>query len=57
VASEGGRRLTDPGEGKAANLRDGFQSIQPSEPRVRVGHEVIVVDRPSAAHILEIRRP
>ena len=54
VVSEGGPLLVDPGKGKAANLWDRFQSIQPNDPKVRVEHEVIVADRPSAAHILEI---
>jgi nucleotide-binding universal stress UspA family protein len=54
VVSEGGRLLADPGQGKAANLWDRFHSIQPADPKVRVGHEVIVADRPGPAHILGI---
>jgi universal stress protein A len=54
VVSEGGRLLADPGKGKAANLWDRFQSIQPNDPKIRVEHEVIVAERPSATHILEI---
>ncbi len=54
VVSEGGRLLADSGKGKATNLWDRFQSIQPTDPKVRVEHEVIVTDRPGAAHILEI---
>jgi nucleotide-binding universal stress UspA family protein len=52
VASEGGRLLTKPGKGDTANLWDRFQHLQPADPNVRVGHEVIVADRPSAADIL-----
>src|SRR5256886_8914320 len=54
VVSEGGQLLTDPRKGKAANLWDHFQSIVPNDPKVRVEHEVIIADRPGAAHILEI---
>src|SRR3954447_19470475 len=54
VAVEGGPFLIDPGEGKTENLWDRFASIQPADPKVRVEHEVIVADRPGAAHILEI---
>ena len=54
VVSEGGRFLLDPGNAEATNLWDRFQSIQSPDPKVRVQHEVIVDDRPSAAHILEI---
>jgi universal stress protein A len=52
VVSEGGRLLAEPGEGEAANLWDRFRNIQPADPRVRVEHQVIVADRPSAGHIL-----
>jgi hypothetical protein len=51
---EGGRFLADPGNGEAENLWKRFPSIQPTDPKVHVEHEVIVADRPSAAHILEI---
>lgn len=54
VASEGGRFIDDPAEGEAVNLWDRFQSIQPADPKVRVEHQVIVTDQPSAGHILEI---
>jgi nucleotide-binding universal stress UspA family protein len=54
VVSEGGRLLTNPSKGEAVNLWDRFYSIQPNDPKVRVEHEVIVADRPSAAHVLEI---
>src|SRR5947209_10549975 len=54
VVSEGGRFLADPGKGTAANLWDRFHSLQPNDPNVRVEHEVIVADRPSANHVLEI---
>jgi nucleotide-binding universal stress UspA family protein len=54
VVSEGGRLLAEPGKGEAVNLWDRFQHIQPADPKVRVEHEVIVADRPSAGHILDI---
>src|SRR5438046_8837861 len=54
VMSEGGPLLTDPAKGAAANLWDRFQNTQPTDPRVRVKHEVIVADRPGARHIVEI---
>ncbi len=54
VVSEGGRFLADPGQGTGANLWDRFHQTQANDPKVRVGHEVIVADRPGATHILEI---
>jgi nucleotide-binding universal stress UspA family protein len=54
VVSEGGRLLAGPGKGEAANLWDRFQHLQPADPKVRVEHEVIVADRPSAGDILDM---
>jgi universal stress protein A len=54
VVSEGGRLLTDPRKATSTNLWDRFQNIVPSDPKVRVEHEVIVAARPGAAHVLEI---
>ena len=54
VVSEEGRLLTDPASGNAMNQWDRFQNIQPNDSKVRVVHEVIVTDRPSAPHILQI---
>jgi nucleotide-binding universal stress UspA family protein len=54
VVSEGGPLLAKTGKGEAANLWDRFQHTQPTDPRVRVAHEVIVADKPSARHILDI---
>lgn len=54
VVTEGGRFLTNPATGDAVNLWDRFQTIQPNDSTVRVEHEVIVADRPSARNILEI---
>lgn len=54
VVSEGGRFLADPGKGKEANLWDRFHPIQANDTKVRVEHQVIVANRPSATHILEI---
>jgi len=54
VVSEGGRFLANPGQGEAGNLWDRFHGIQLADPKVRVDHEVIVADRASASHILEL---
>jgi nucleotide-binding universal stress UspA family protein len=54
VVSEGGRLLTDPTKGKAANLWDRFQSLVANDSKVRISHEVIIADRPGANHVLEI---
>jgi nucleotide-binding universal stress UspA family protein len=54
VVSEGGRLLAEPGKGEAVNLWDRFQGIQPADPNVRVEHEVIVADKPSAGEILDM---
>jgi nucleotide-binding universal stress UspA family protein len=54
VVLEGGRLLADPKDANATNLWDRFQRLQPSDPKVRVQHEVIVAKRSSVTHILEI---
>jgi nucleotide-binding universal stress UspA family protein len=54
VVSEDGRFLANPDQGEPVNLWDRFESIQPADPKVRVEHQVIVAERPSAEHILEI---
>jgi nucleotide-binding universal stress UspA family protein len=54
VVSEGGKLLANPGKGEAVNLWDRFQHLQPADPKVRVVHEVIVADRPSAGAILDM---
>lgn len=53
VVLEGGALLTEPGQ-PARNLWEHFQGIQSSDPKVRVQHRVIVADKPSAAHVLDI---
>jgi nucleotide-binding universal stress UspA family protein len=53
VVSEGGALLTEPGQ-ESMNLWDRFREMQSADPRVRVEHQVIVADRPGAAHVLEI---
>src|SRR5258707_3007615 len=45
VVSEGGKVLANMGKGEEANLWDRFQSIQPTDPKVRVEHQVIVAVR------------
>ena len=55
VALEGGPILASQGKSdEAANLWHRFQSIELADPKVRVMHEVIVADRPSAGQILDI---
>ena len=54
VVTEGGPIVAGPTSGEAANLWDRFQGTPPTDPGVRVGHEVIVADRPDASHILGI---
>ena len=53
VVSEGGRLLANPLKCEV-NLWDRFQGIQMTDPKVRVQHQVIVADQPSAIHILEM---
>ncbi len=54
VVSDDGRLLTDPRKGKTTNLWDRFQSLVAHDPKVRVGHEMIIADRAGAVHVLEI---
>jgi nucleotide-binding universal stress UspA family protein len=54
VVLEGGRLQSNPGKEEAVNLWDRFRSLQSTDAKVRVEHEVIVVDRPSAGHILDM---
>jgi nucleotide-binding universal stress UspA family protein len=54
VVTEGGTLLADPARGEPANLWDRFQHVRSLDPQVRVTHQVIVADRPSASHILDI---
>jgi len=54
VVLEGGPFLADPARSEATDLWDRFRSIQPSDSKVRVQHEMIVADHPSAKQILEI---
>jgi nucleotide-binding universal stress UspA family protein len=54
VALEGGPLLAGLANGEAANLWDRFHGTLPADPAIRVGHEVIVADKPGAGHILGI---
>jgi nucleotide-binding universal stress UspA family protein len=54
VVTEGGTLVADPGKKEGANLWDRFHNIHSVDPQVRVEHQVIVADRPSASHVLEI---
>jgi nucleotide-binding universal stress UspA family protein len=51
---EGGPVLSEPTNGDAGNLWDRFHGTLSADPGVRVGHEVIVSDRPGPDHILGI---
>ena len=54
VVVEGGPILSEPTNREGANLWDRFHGALPADPGVRVGHEVIVSDRPGPIHILDI---
>ncbi len=54
VASEGGQFLAESDHGKMEDVWERFKKLPPTDPAIRVEHETIVADRPSAAHILEI---
>jgi nucleotide-binding universal stress UspA family protein len=54
VVSDSGRLLAGPDSAQGANLWDRFHDLHPANVKVRVEHEVIVDQRPSARHILEI---
>jgi nucleotide-binding universal stress UspA family protein len=54
VVSEGGRFVDDPAKGETVNLWDRFHGLLPTDSRVRVEHQVIVADRPTVAHILDL---
>ena len=53
MATEGGALLAEPGQ-EPTNLWERFREFQSGDPRVRVEHRVIVADKPSAAHVLDI---
>ena len=53
VATEGGALLAEPGQ-EPMNLWERFREFQSRDPRVQVEHRVIVADKPSAAHVLDI---
>ena len=54
VVTEGGTLLAESGKRETANLWDRFGHLRSLAPQVRVEHEVIVANRPSASHVLEI---
>ena len=54
VVVEGGPLLSEPAGGEGANLWERFHGSVPTDPEVRVGHEVIVSDRPGPGQILGI---
>jgi nucleotide-binding universal stress UspA family protein len=54
VVLEGGRFLAESAKGEAANLWNRFQHIPPEDTKVRVEHEIIVAERPSAKEILDM---
>jgi nucleotide-binding universal stress UspA family protein len=53
VVSEGGAILAEPGQ-EPQNLWERFREFQSDDSQVRVEHRVIVADKPSPTHILEI---
>ena len=53
VVTEGGSLLAEPGR-EPTDLWERFREFQSGDPRVRVEHRVIVADKPSAAHVLDI---
>jgi nucleotide-binding universal stress UspA family protein len=53
VAAECGPLLARPTDSGSANVWDHFRKLQSPDPAVRVEHLTIVVEKPSAAHILE----
>jgi nucleotide-binding universal stress UspA family protein len=53
VVTADGELLADR-ESAAVNLWDRFRDLQPGDRQVRVKHEVIVEERPTARHILDM---
>jgi nucleotide-binding universal stress UspA family protein len=54
VASDGGRVFTTATKGGAHDLMDDFRKSEARDPQVPVEHEVLVADKPVAAHLLEV---
>jgi nucleotide-binding universal stress UspA family protein len=54
VVTEGGRILAHADSNQAVDLWERFHRLQPTDPAVRVEHQAIVVERPTAGHILEL---
>jgi nucleotide-binding universal stress UspA family protein len=54
VVSDGTPGLSTPADVVGKDVWDRLRKFQPSDPAVRVEHEVIVADRPDASHILRI---
>jgi nucleotide-binding universal stress UspA family protein len=54
VVVDGGRLSTGPAGGGPNDLWADLRKLQAADPGVVVEHEVIVADRPDAAHVLEI---
>jgi nucleotide-binding universal stress UspA family protein len=54
VVSEGGPFLADPAKSEATDLWDRIRSSQPNDSNVRVHHEMIIAEGPSANQIFEI---
>jgi nucleotide-binding universal stress UspA family protein len=54
VVSEGGKLLAHPTESEPVNLWSRFRDLEPSDPAVRIEHQVIVADKPDASHVLEM---
>lgn len=54
VVVEGGGFLANPGTGAEVNLWQRLHAMQPADAALPVKHEVIVADRSSAAHIVDL---
>src|SRR5437868_5887421 len=54
VVSDGDRLLSVPARAEPKDVWAELRKFQSKDPAVRVEHEVIVADRPDAAHILRI---
>jgi nucleotide-binding universal stress UspA family protein len=53
VVTEGGTLVAEPGA-EPTDLWARFREMQSGNPPVRVAHEVIVADKPSVSHIVDI---
>src|SRR5262249_59645810 len=50
----GGAGRADGRDDKGKDLWGGLRALQARDPQVRVEHEVVVADRPTVAHLLDL---